>query len=184
MTGVALVGVAALVFNEGVPIGDRLDAAIEKYLACLDSESTERQSCVEQLFADVQDSINASQITPEQQTGMNEALNDLEECLQQSSSVQQDFLCLRTLYGTIVDTLKLPLRPLDKSVKRVYATNKAIATNCYHQATTTLRQCLESIKTIQDPTQRETARQSCLKEYRTLLQSCLCLSYPAHPACK
>jgi hypothetical protein len=186
LSGSGLLTAAALVFNEGVAIADRLDAAIENYLACMDSDekSNDRQSCVEQLFADVNTSVDQTKLTDEQLAGFAQAQNDLTDCLQQSTSIQQDFLCLRTFYSTVVDSLKIRILPVTNQVKRVYATNKAIATNCYQQATATLRQCMESIKSIADPTQREQARQLCLKEYRDLLNSCLCLSFgPADPRC-
>jgi hypothetical protein len=177
---------STLIFNENVLIGDKLDGAIENYMACMDSDdkSNDRQSCVEQLFADIQTAVDKSKLTIEQHAGLTEAQNDLTDCLQQSSSIMSDFACLRSFYVTVVDTLKIPLLPLDKKAKRIYATNKAIATNCYHQATSTLRSCLDSIKTIADPTQRETARNLCLQEYKQLLNSCLCLAYgPSSERC-
>jgi hypothetical protein len=180
-----VLGAAALIFNESVPISDRLDSAIENYLQCMASSSTDRQSCVEQLLTDVNASVDTTQLSSDQQSGFTQAINDLVDCLQQSTSIEQDFICLRTLYATIVDTLKISLIPLPNKAKRVYATNKAIATNCYQQATATLRQCLESIKNIADPKQRDQAKQLCLKEYRELLNSCLCLSFgPNDPRCQ
>ena len=177
---------ALIIFNENVPIADRLDAAIENYLSCMDSDEkyNDRQSCVEQMFNEIGSSVDYNRLSAEQKTGFANAQNDLSDCLQQSTSIQQDFLCLRTFYGTVVDTLQIKLLPLSKSLKRVYATNKAIATNCYQQATATLKQCLESIKTITDQNQREQARKVCMKEYKELLNSCLCLSFgPSDPRC-
>ena len=170
---------ATSVFNENVLISDQLDASIERYMACLDSEdkSNDRQSCVEQLFSDIQAAVDRTKMTPAQLAAFTEAQNDLTDCLQQSSSISTDFNCLRSFYATMVDTLKIPLLPLEKKAKRVYATNKAIATNCYHQATSTLRSCLESIKNIADPKQREDARKLCMSEYKQLLNTCLCLAY-------
>jgi len=170
---------AMMVFNESVLITDRMDSAIEHYLACMDSEalSSDRQSCVERLFTDINASVDVSKMSQSELARFNEAQNDLTDCLQQSTSIQHDFLCLRNFYSVSVDILKVPLIPVENKTKRVYATNKAIATTCYHQSTSTLRQCLQSIKNIQDPQQREAAKRTCLKEYRDLLQSCLCLSY-------
>jgi hypothetical protein len=166
-------------------IADRMDLAIENYLACMDSDdkNSDRQTCVEQLFASLNSSIDASQMTSVQRSGFAEALNQLEESIHQSTNIQQDFLCLRTLYTTVVDKLKIKLVPVERKSKRNFATNKSVATNCYHQATATLKQCLQSIKTIQDPTQRETARAQCLAEYRALLQGCLCTAFPHHHSC-
>jgi len=164
-----------LVFNDGTLIKDRLDLAIEVYLGSMDKEDSERQTCVEQLLNDINKSTLP--LTSAQQTAFLTAQSDLQDCFQQSSSIQHDFLCLRKFYINAIDTLHLPLIQLAQEQKRSYATNRAIATNCYQQATATLKQCMESIKTIQDPLQRETSKQLSIKEYKDLLNSCLCLSY-------
>jgi hypothetical protein len=169
---------AALVFSERVPIADRLDLAIEHYLACMnsDAKANDRQSCVEQLLLDIQDAV-PQLWTVQHQAGFEQAMGVLTERLQESTNIHQDFVCLRAFYVTIVDTLRIAVAPTETKITRVYATNKAIATSCYHQTTVSFRQCQDSARAIPDHAARASARDRCAGQYRAALTSCLGLGY-------
>jgi hypothetical protein len=179
---------AALIFTDGIPITDKLDLAIEAYLSCMDSNEArnDRQSCVATLLAAVNASADYGKMNGDQLAGFAEAQVDLKLCLQKSTTLQSDFVCLRSFYVTVVETIQAPLLPVvGAKYPRILASNKAMATHCYQSATHKLRQGFQALKSIPNPHQRATAQQVCLREYRTQLNACICLSFgQSHPACQ
>lgn len=170
---------ATTTFHESTPLLDRLDTAIEAYLACMESDElqNDRQSCVDKLLSDIGQSINVTIMTPADQLNFSNAQNELQQSLQRSTSLAGDYVCLRQFYTQCTAKYQLPIIPLVTKRARIYATNKAVASNCSAQAAQILRNCMDSTKTISNPAQRFTANNLCIKEYKNQLNTCISLCY-------
>jgi hypothetical protein len=159
------------------PIADALDMAIERFMECMDSSdmTNDRQTCVDALLQDLNGAVPATQLTSDQQLEFAEAMAELSDCLQTSSSVQQDFACLRAFYDQVMNVMHLPVLAV-KLQKRVFGSPKALMRSCFTDATATLTACLKAIAIAPDAAQRSAAYRKCLDEYHALLKTCSCLA--------
>jgi hypothetical protein len=157
-------------------ITDALDLAIERYMECMDSGdlANDRQSCVDRLLKELNAGVPATQLSSDQQLEYAEALAELAECMQASSSVQQDFSCLRAFYEQAMTVMHLPVLAV-KQQKRVFSAPHTIMRSCFHDATATLVACLKALHQNPTPTSAE-ERRKCLDEYHALLKTCSCLA--------